>query len=774
MTHLFLNLEEYNYKYMNRCTSAADKLRRLALALMLASALSSCTKAELIGARLSSLQSLASSITNTPLPTLTLDSSTVTIAEGSVATFTVTLSQASTQTVTVDYATVNGTAKSGRDYTAATGTLTFTPGVTSQTLTVTTLANSLYSDPLTYQVHLSNAVNATAGADGSGSITNLDPPPTISFVNATNFEGCGAIFVARQSAVTLKDTVITWSTADGTALAGTNYTAVNTTTTLPAGALEVGLSVPLLDDSITAADKTFTVTVSNVVGATISGGNTLTGTIKDKSTTISSYTQLNKTPAGTFSYRNTAVSPDNCYFVYQAKQDSSTTYEIYTSSFFGSNQLKLSHPYPSGVAALYNYISITPDSKRILYSSEQDAASTWELFSVKPDGTGWTRLNPALPSGSKGIDTSYALTSDGTKVAYRFDEGGGSAFNLYIANVDGTQNRKVNDPISSGGCVQSNPLFSADLSQIGYFGDIATPGTSDLYVTAANGTQSNVKLTSGFPSGASGVSKFKFTPDGQTIVFAADHDTAGVQELYSINVDGSNLTKLNSALATDIIVTDFRISHNSRKVSYITYDHVNMNNYALYVVNIDGTANIALHSPVFNINFGAGSGFTPDDSRIVYTPNDSSIVTSIKPDGTGELAFGSYPGWSNLSAVVSEILTDGRVIYESEQFGGSGGEWAWFIAPAGGGSNPIRLTTTYSMSIPSLYRSPDQTAALYSYSIAGQPCGYINLDGTGNNTSLTTAGVTCSIVGTAWSRRIAVYYGNFAGTGNSYLYAKSF
>ena len=70
--------------------------------------------------------------------------------------FTVTLSTASTETVTVDYATQgipagdpilsaqNPSAVAGEDYTAATGTLTFAPGDTSKSITVTILDDTLY------------------------------------------------------------------------------------------------------------------------------------------------------------------------------------------------------------------------------------------------------------------------------------------------------------------------------------------------------------------------------------------------------------------------------------------------------------------------------------------------------------------------------------------------------------------------------------------------------------------------------------------------------
>ena len=72
--------------------------------------------------------------------------SDVSQAEGHAGTtafpFTVTLSPASTGPVTVKYATANGTALAGSDYTATSGTLTFTPGQTSKTVTVNGLGDT--------------------------------------------------------------------------------------------------------------------------------------------------------------------------------------------------------------------------------------------------------------------------------------------------------------------------------------------------------------------------------------------------------------------------------------------------------------------------------------------------------------------------------------------------------------------------------------------------------------------------------------------------------
>ena len=74
---------------------------------------------------------------------------------------TVTLNPASLQTVMVDYATEDGTAAAGTDYTAATGTLTLAPGATAGTISVAIADDAVDEEAETFTVRLSDAVNAT-------------------------------------------------------------------------------------------------------------------------------------------------------------------------------------------------------------------------------------------------------------------------------------------------------------------------------------------------------------------------------------------------------------------------------------------------------------------------------------------------------------------------------------------------------------------------------------------------------------------------------------
>ncbi len=102
-----------------------------------------------------------------------------TAQEGEELTFTVTLTPAVADPVTVSYATSNGTATAGGDYTAVPSTgLTFAPGQTSQTITVATLSDAADEDDETFTVTLSGASsNATiTTATATGAITDGDAP----------------------------------------------------------------------------------------------------------------------------------------------------------------------------------------------------------------------------------------------------------------------------------------------------------------------------------------------------------------------------------------------------------------------------------------------------------------------------------------------------------------------------------------------------------------------------------------------------------------------
>jgi len=128
--------------------------------------------------------------TSNPTPTLpTLSVADLSIVEGNsgtkIANFTISLSQVSTQTVGVSFATSNGTATAGTDFVANQGTLSFAPGQTSKTVSVTINGDSEIEPTEDFFLNLTNPTSATlARSSAKGQIVNDDMAPTPQ-VNAT-------------------------------------------------------------------------------------------------------------------------------------------------------------------------------------------------------------------------------------------------------------------------------------------------------------------------------------------------------------------------------------------------------------------------------------------------------------------------------------------------------------------------------------------------------------------------------------------------------------
>jgi hypothetical protein len=177
--------------------------------------------------------------------------------------FTVSLSAAYDLPVTVNYATADRRAKAGTDYTAASGTLVFEPGQTTQTITVLVIGNR--SAELgwykTFLVNLSTPNSYAAISDtgmGVGYIAEDEPQIAIA---ADAYHGeTTYTFTVSLSAAYDQPVTFDFTTADGTAIAGVDYGAAAGTLTFAIGETSKTITVGVLDAS--SADKYFVVYLS--------------------------------------------------------------------------------------------------------------------------------------------------------------------------------------------------------------------------------------------------------------------------------------------------------------------------------------------------------------------------------------------------------------------------------------------------------------------------------------------------------------------------------
>ncbi|MGB0460762.1 MAG: glycosyl hydrolase family 18 protein [Opitutales bacterium] len=221
-------------------------------------------------------------------PTFTIADAS--IAEGNSGTtllnFTITLNPAASGAVAVSYATANSSAEAGTDYTAANGTLDFTSGQTTRTLAISISGDTDDEPNETFTLTLSNPTGgALLGAKktATGTIENDDAAPNFSVRDARVIEGENSnnklYFKVSLDPAPQEALSVSYATSNGTAKAGSDYTATNGTLNIAIGQTTAFIEVPVSGDTDRESNETLTLTLSNPSGDSTLANATATGTI---------------------------------------------------------------------------------------------------------------------------------------------------------------------------------------------------------------------------------------------------------------------------------------------------------------------------------------------------------------------------------------------------------------------------------------------------------------------------------------------------------------
>jgi uncharacterized delta-60 repeat protein len=222
------------------------------------------------------------------LPTFTVSES------GSNSTISLVRTGGTNGAVTVDFATgVGGTATAGSDFVATNGTITFADGVIAATFNVRVLGDTNVEGNETVLLTMSNPngvgnASAVLGTINSATLTILDDdfsPGTLALsTNAyTVAENAGSLVVTlTRTGGTLGLVSVNYVTANGSALAGSDYTTTSGTLSWPDGdAAAKTFSVTILDDGVLEGNETFQVAIGGASGGAALGVTNATVTIID-------------------------------------------------------------------------------------------------------------------------------------------------------------------------------------------------------------------------------------------------------------------------------------------------------------------------------------------------------------------------------------------------------------------------------------------------------------------------------------------------------------
>jgi hypothetical protein len=226
-------------------------------------------------------------------PTLSVSNPTVTNVTSGLtqATFVVSLSEPMSDPNTIQYGTTDGTAALGTDYQATAGFVSFSPGQTTQTVSVNVIGDPTYDSPETFYLNLMPFTASGGSAPyvvGTCTINSALAQPGLSISNATVTDGTSGTtpmtFTVSLTAASSDPVTVNYATADGTAVAGTDYQAAGGTLTFAPGQTSQTVTVNAIGNPLYAPTRTFTVNLSSPTGAGIAQGQG-TGTI------VSSLTQ---------------------------------------------------------------------------------------------------------------------------------------------------------------------------------------------------------------------------------------------------------------------------------------------------------------------------------------------------------------------------------------------------------------------------------------------------------------------------------------------------
>jgi len=203
-----------------------------------------------------------------PTATIAATAGSSILAESSQAGFdvTISLSRPSVVPVVIHMATVAGTATAGMDFNAVDRDLSFLPGSLVRTETINVVDDLILEDTESFEVVITPVEAVVIGAEDRVEIFIADDDVvTLSLTVPPAAEDSGsADFLVSLPAPAEFPVSFTFSTADGTALAGQDYEAVDAGFVLEPGEVSRLIPVVLNADDVYEPDETFTGALSGL------------------------------------------------------------------------------------------------------------------------------------------------------------------------------------------------------------------------------------------------------------------------------------------------------------------------------------------------------------------------------------------------------------------------------------------------------------------------------------------------------------------------------
>ena len=544
-----------------------------------------------------------------------------------------------TEDLTVNYATSNGTALAGSDYTADSGTLTFTQANSgAQTFTVRITDDNLSESGETFSVNLSSATGGGGPAPsiGTSSVTttiaasdaitvSISGPATVDEGDATS-----SYTVSVSGGTPTADLSVSYATSNGTALAGSDYTAASGMLTFSSGStVAQTFTIQTTQDRLDESDETFAVTLSSATGG---GGTTSLGTAKSVTTTI---TDDDDAPSDiTLSITPTTFSEDAdaTDFIVTATLQGGTTRTsatvvtisldgTATSSDYTVTTALASITIPAGEDSESGTLTLKPINDSIVEGDEtiDVSGSTTVGLDVSPD-----QITLTDDSQSERVDRAVISISGPTSTV---EEGGSAEFTVTLSKQVDAEVQVAWTALSS----EDDTADDADLDE--------TSGSVTFAASSAEGATQTITIS---------IADDTLSEDAETFTVTLGDITSTLSDQISVDDSASSAqaTIAESDPITVSISGPSEVDEGDATTAYTV---------SLSPSGVTPTADLTVSYGTADESAAAGSDYTAASGTLTFTstaagsqtitvdttednidePNETFIVTISSPSGGG-------------------------------------------------------------------------------------------------------------------------------------------